>query len=190
MSNEPISIEDELLALRDKICALHEAIASGRTSLKPDSQIVHVADLCALASEELRERGRRAVHFPEALFGEPAWDILLDLYVHACKGQEVSVSSACLAAQIPPTTGLRWIGLLETRGFIARRPSQKDRRTVILELTADGQARIQRALSERLHRRTLTQTFKSAFTRDRPEDSQETADKLLIVQSEDPSISH
>lgn len=190
MSNDLFSIEEELLALRDRINVLHEAISAGQVTLQSDSRMVHVEDLRALASEELRERIRRAVHFPDALFGEPAWDILLDLYVHACKGQEVSVSSACIAAQVPPTTGLRWIGLLEGEGLIGRRPSQRDRRTVILDLTADGRARIERALSERLHRRAMALMFQRDPTHVGSEDEQDKVDKLLIIQPEDPSISH
>ena len=190
MSNETVLIEDELVALRDRISALYDAIISARASANGGSRIVHVEDLSALANEELRERSRRTAHFPEALFGEPAWDILLDLYVHACKRQEVSVTSACLAAQVPPTTGLRWVGLLEAEGYIARRPSQKDRRIVILDLTADGRTRIERTLSERLHRRAMSLMFQTAPVGNGPKDGQSRADKLLIIQPEDPSISH
>lgn len=190
MNNELLSLEDELLALRDRINALHQAISAGRATLNADTRVVRTEDLCALAQEELRERGRRAAHFPDTLFGEPAWDILLDLYVHACKAHEVSVTSACLAAQVPPTTGLRWIGLLEAEGFIARRSSQRDRRTVILDFTPDGRARIERTLSERLHRRPLMQIAMSASVSDGLEDAREKATKLLIIQPQDPSISH
>ena len=43
------------------------------------------------------ERGRRAEFFPRELFGEPAWDILLDLYAAARSSQLRSVKAACLA---------------------------------------------------------------------------------------------
>ena len=44
------------------------------------------------------------------LFGEPAWDILLDLYIAYHEKSAVSVSSVCIAAAVPATTGLRHLG--------------------------------------------------------------------------------
>lgn len=189
MSNELFSIEDELSALRERITALQEAVATGRALTNAQSRAVRINDLCALASEELRERSRRAAHFPGTLFGEPAWDILLDLYVHACKGLEVSITSACLAAGVPPTTGLRWIGLLENEKYIARRPSERDRRAVILDLTPNGRARIERTLSERLHRRSLSLLFNAPAGANGAGRGQAIADTLLILESNEPPIS-
>lgn len=40
-----------------------------------------------LAEEIYRNRRRRARHMPSRLLGEPAWDILLDLYVAAGRGR-------------------------------------------------------------------------------------------------------
>lgn len=190
MSKELVSIEDELLALRDRIAQLHQELVNGEAVLNSSSLVIQVEDLCALADEELRDRSRRAAHFPEALFGEPAWDILLDLYSHACRGLQVSVTSACLAAHVPVTTGLRWIGLLESGGYIQRRPSDKDRRAVILDLTADGRSRIENILSERIHRRSMRVRRDPRQTGEAPSDGRDTAEKLLIIQPGDPSLSH
>ena len=41
----------------------------------------------------------------DELFGEPAWDILLDLYIANVENKPVSVSSACIGSAAPPTTG-------------------------------------------------------------------------------------
>lgn len=55
-----------------------------------------------------------------ALFGEPAWDVLLDLYIARAEGRRISPSGACIAAVVPETAALRWIDSLIRRGFVDR----------------------------------------------------------------------
>jgi hypothetical protein len=52
----------------------------------------------------------------KGLFGEPAWDILLDLFIAHCRGDDLQVSSVCIEASVPSTTILRWIARLESEG--------------------------------------------------------------------------
>lgn len=193
MSLDWISIEDELAALSERVTVLLAAVTSARTHRNSASGTLDPARLPDLAAEELRERSRRSVHLPEVLFGEPAWDILLDLYVNASRGIEVSVSSGCIAAQVPATTGLRWIGLLETQGFISRRPSATDRRAVMLDLTAEGRARVECVLAERQNRRMLSSAAqmasRSSGTGARGA-AAEISEKLLTLDRDDPSGSH
>jgi DNA-binding MarR family transcriptional regulator len=94
------------------------------------------SDPIALAVQLYRARRLRDSLLSGVLFAEPAWDILLDLYVAHHEGRDVSVSSACLAACVPPTTGLRWLGVLEQQGLIAREASPSDSRRVHVKLTA------------------------------------------------------
>lgn len=81
-------------------------------------------------------RRKRSAAFPEVadLFHDPIWDILLDLFAAAERGQEVSISSACIGAAVPPTTGLRALGILQERGFVEFQndPLDKRRRNVTL----------------------------------------------------------
>lgn len=80
------------------------------------------------------------------LFSEPAWDILLDLFHNRCLGKRVSVTSCCIASNVPPTTALRWISLLVMKEIIVRRPSGSDHRTTYLELTNDGYKKVAEVL--------------------------------------------
>lgn len=68
----------------------------------------------------------------------PAWLILLELYIHRGSHWDLSVTAIALAADIPPTTSLRWLGELEDRGLIDRKADQQDRRRSHVRLTQDG----------------------------------------------------
>lgn len=94
-----------------------------------------------LAREIYAIRRQRASIFGDAdLFGEPAWDILLDLYVAFAEDKKVSVSSACIGSASPPTTGLRWLGVLSEKGLIVREHDPADQRRVLVRLSDKGLA--------------------------------------------------
>ncbi|ABC63241.1 hypothetical protein [Erythrobacter litoralis] len=101
------------------------------------------------ASQIYRLRRRREELFgvPD-LFGDPAWDILLDLYIASCKGKAVSVSSACVAACVPATTALRYLSRLEQLGLIARSADKNDRRRVLVALSGPAKMTIKEFLVE------------------------------------------
>ena len=83
-------------------------------------------------------RKRAAIFGNPELFGEPAWDILLDLYIAFVHEKPVSVSSACIGSAAPPTTGLRWLGVLAEHGLVAREQDPDDQRRVLVRLTERG----------------------------------------------------
>lgn len=83
-----------------------------------------------------RKREERiAQAFGAGLFADPAWDILLDLYIHSAEGQKVSISSACLGSAAPETTALRYLGELERMGLVERHRHAADRRVQLICLT-------------------------------------------------------
>jgi len=89
-------------------------------------------------------RRRTAIFGNPDLFGEPAWDILLDLYIAQADGKSVSVSSACIGSAAPATTGLRWLGVLADTGLIVRENDADDHRRVMVRLSAHGMAAMER----------------------------------------------
>ncbi|MCJ2177419.1 MarR family transcriptional regulator [Novosphingobium album (ex Hu et al. 2023)] len=92
-----------------------------------------------LARQTYDDRRRRAKIFAsEDLFGEPAWDILLDLFIAAKERRRVSVTSACIGSAVPSTTALRWIAILEKNEFLAREADPGDARRVYVKLSARG----------------------------------------------------
>lgn len=95
----------------------------------------HDAEHEELAREILRSRRARQSLFSAALFGEPAWELLLEIFVADCSGRRLSITSACLIADVPQTTALRWLARLEREGLVLRVQDQSDRRRAWVSLT-------------------------------------------------------
>jgi len=71
---------------------------------------------------------------------------MLDLYQSEEAGKPISVTSACIGAACPPTTGLRWIQALEGMGLIVRVNDPSDKRRTFVQLTPKGRAATEQAL--------------------------------------------
>ena len=126
-----------------------EPPAAAERQFLPGRYLSEVRDASvARAIEIYRSRRRRDAAFGEDadLFGEPAWDILLDLLDADAHGRRISVTSASLASSVPATTGLRMIAILEERGLVVRADDPLDRRRSHVSLTAKGRAVMQDAL--------------------------------------------
>lgn len=95
----------------------------------------------------IRARRLRAQYFDGELFADPAWDMLLDLYAATLENQRVSVSSLCIAAAVPPTTALRWIGTMHEVGLFERHADPDDRRRAYIALSERGAAAMRAYLS-------------------------------------------
>lgn len=94
-----------------------------------------LAFLRSLALFIYGSRRRRAKHFDESMFGEAAWDMLLDLFIHATEGKRVGTQSVCVGSAVPPTTALRWIAAFEEKGWVHREQSANDARVTYVRLS-------------------------------------------------------
>lgn len=103
-------------------------------AIQGSDQPVSERDVRAL----LKLRRNRDRYFQADLFADPAWDILLELYASAIGQYRMSVTGLCSGAAVPATTALRWIGQLEDRGLICRRPDPTDGRRCFLMLSNQG----------------------------------------------------
>lgn len=86
----------------------------------------------------IRARRLRREFFTGDFFADPAWDMLLDLFAAQIERRAVSVSSLCIAAAVPPTTALRWIGTLHEAGLFDRHADPSDRRRAYIALSPRG----------------------------------------------------
>lgn len=96
----------------------------------------------------IRQRQLRAQYFDRGLFADPAWDILLDLAAAAAEHKRISITSACTAAGVPPTTALRWIGELINTGLVERTEDVTDRRRAFVALTDRGSRAVARFFAD------------------------------------------
>lgn len=142
-----ISTANELLALA--------ADLEGVGPRGEDSYLImDSTTVLAMARAEYRRRRNRGHFFDgDALFGEPAWDMLLDLFIAGLEGKQVPVTSACIGACVPTTTALRWLALLEQRGLLCREPDPTDARRAHISLSDEARQRMEQYF-HRVHRAT------------------------------------
>jgi len=86
----------------------------------------------------VRERLKRNHHFDAGLFADPAWDMMLDLFIAEAEGRETPVMNLCLSSQVPETTTLRWVKTLEHAGIVIRRKDEHDQRRVLVRLSPEA----------------------------------------------------
>ena len=108
--------------------------------------------MATIASSIYRSRKFRANYFGAELFAEPAWDMLLDLFINRIRGARVSTTSLCLAAGVPQATGLRWIETLAQHELVRRFRAPDDARLKLVEITTKGFQLMRRFVSESVTR--------------------------------------
>lgn len=134
-------LEQMLLAIR----ADSQGLGSETSGRDDAGAGISVAVKKAIDLIEITKRRSRLVSAAN-LFADPAWFILLDLFVRQHQGLKTSVSSACHASFSPVTTALRHIAILTERNIIQRQYDPVDHRRVYLELTDETSEEIQRIL--------------------------------------------
>jgi DNA-binding MarR family transcriptional regulator len=105
-----------------------------------------VCERQVLARTILKGRRRRAASFPGIVFGEPSWDMLLELYAAECAGERLDVTSLCETTGVPKTTALRHLDRLVALGLVERVPDALDGRRLFVHPRPLLLARIERWL--------------------------------------------
>lgn len=99
------------------------------------------------ARRVFRLRRMRDQAFGPDLFGEPAWDLLLDLYIATSEPRPASVIAASIAASIA-ADDVRWLNLLEEQGLVERVDAGKEMSRAIVALSAAAFDQMTRLLQE------------------------------------------
>lgn len=81
---------------------------------------------------------RRRLALGPGLFSDPAWNILLDLFLSDEGGRDLSVTAVCIGSRSSAATALRYITLLVERRLIDRIADEDDGRRTYVRLTAKG----------------------------------------------------
>lgn len=101
-----------------------------------DHAPAHVQDTALEEARRLwRSRRERERIFGAVLAADPAWDILLDLFIARGEGRKVTVRSASAATSVPEATVLRCIAHLVEAKLLARQPHPADPDNIYLMLT-------------------------------------------------------
>ena len=108
-----------------------EPVAPEQPHRRPHAEIKRVRTA-------IRARSKRTDFFNARLFSDPAWDILLELYLSELLQQRVSVSALGGSGGVPPTTVLRWLEILRTNGLIERTSDPLDARRVFVTLSPEA----------------------------------------------------
>jgi DNA-binding MarR family transcriptional regulator len=105
------------------------------------------ATLVEVARRLYRLRKRRDAELGSMLFSEPAWDILLDLFISDYDDRQLSVSAVCIGARAPSATALRYLALLQDAALVERVRDVTDGRRSHVKLTALGRRRMTNLLA-------------------------------------------
>lgn len=96
------------------------------------------AALVAHANAVLADRRMRRQFLPEELFHEPAWDMLLALFVSRDDRLPMNIKALVSMSDAPVTTSQRWIEHLHKLKLIDRVIDPTDRRRVEISLSHSG----------------------------------------------------
>jgi hypothetical protein len=135
-----------------RIAATLARLSAGPAAAAPAPEPVHKGETPEVSIETvravIRARRMRARYFPEELFADPAWDMLLDLLQAEITHLRVPVSSLCIAAAVPATTALRWLKSMVSQGVFLRRADPHDGRRVFVELAPEASRALRRYFAE------------------------------------------
>jgi predicted transcriptional regulator len=99
---------------------------------------VSALDQARFAERIYQARRARERVFANDIFADPAWDILLDLFVRSTRNELISISSACYGANVPHATALRYVKALTKSKYLERISHPNDKRSKILKMTSLG----------------------------------------------------
>lgn len=139
-------LSDEVGRIATRLAQL--AVQPENTANAPAEEPANDRARFEVAGETVRSiiqaRRLRYDFFPDELFADPAWDMLLDLFEAELAQHRVSTSSLSAASAVPATTALRWITTMTKAGLFRRRPDPHDGRRVFIELSPEASEAMRR----------------------------------------------
>lgn len=91
----------------------------------------------------------RLLCMPE-FFGEPAWDMMLALFVAHLEEKPVSAAAASCLSTVSDHTGQRYLKALEKKGLVERVFEEGDDRVVLVKLTQSAVALMAQLITRHL----------------------------------------
>lgn len=121
-----------------------------RHSAGIDDLIAERHALSEAADRIFRARSVREDFLPMQTFGEPAWDILLLLYIEFDRSRRMDLTSISAAANVPASSLIRWIAFLESEGLVSLSERPTEAKPRLAELTEKGASAMDQCLAAML----------------------------------------
>lgn len=96
---------------------------------------MHPADLTEFARQILAGRKQRERFFDPVLFSNPAWDILLNLYLADADGRLVDGPESCAPPAVPQGVVLRWLAYLKLEEMVIEMPDPAQPGRTLIQLS-------------------------------------------------------
>ena len=136
MFEKSLTVESFSDCVHQPLAANEESAARGASN----DDLRRVGMQAQLIRKVQKARWRRKDFLNSSLFGEPAWDMMLELFASAAEQKRVTIGDLCAASRVPATTALRWIEVLLKEELATRRPDPLDARRVHVEITPTAYA--------------------------------------------------
>lgn len=95
-------------------------------------------ELARLAKHMVKVRRALAGLYPEELFRNSAWDLMLELFVARGEGRALCIKDLLAISRESATSALRGIDRLQSAGLLSRRLDPRDHRRMQADLTDRG----------------------------------------------------
>ena len=126
-----------------KLLSDSEARPPPKNGISSPDQHAQRESLVKRARTVFEARQLRSRFFSPSIFGEPAWDVLLVLYIADASDARQTVGKLAASIRLPPSTVLRWVGYLEKERLVERQPHPTDRRVTFIRLLEKGRASLE-----------------------------------------------
>jgi len=114
----------------------------------PEPRSSRAVEAAGIVSQIIHARRARTGLFRPELFSDPAWDMLLVLFLAKARDQLMTVSELAEATATPIPTAARWIDVLERDGLVQRDADPAAARHYDVELSNRGAAAIHQWLED------------------------------------------
>lgn len=134
----PPGIDDRLRRIRDELAVVESMVrneAEARITATDIGRIIRTA------------REGIGGFFDAELFADPAFDMLLFVFLEQEAGRTVETSACYRASGVPRTTAVRWINMLVANGMFESAPHPTDRRLALLSLSEGARANVRQWLN-------------------------------------------
>jgi len=128
----------EVRALAHQLLAWADHLTSSREPGRELSEEGRHDLILGLALAARAARRLRAEIFPGAPLGNPAWDIMLDLFIQDMNGYRTSLDHLAINGDLPAAAVYEAVELVAGLGLLERTPDRFDNRVVWLSLSVSG----------------------------------------------------